>query len=141
MPTQTSYFQREVLQAAQRRGDLEGLRWYVEAEYPRGMVKPGVRRRQPAMWPHGFIPVLPAGPDVDEQQAWAEMLAGLFEAGNAGKGIVFKASLTTLDLLAGLCWYEYGERIEHEVDYICPKCGQVQRAAAGAEPHCECYEW
>ena len=85
MPTQTGYFQRDVLAAAQRDGTLNRLYWYVEAEYPKRLVPPGVKRRQPAMWPMGFIPVLPAGPDVDEQQAWAELLAGLFECGNVGR--------------------------------------------------------
>lgn len=141
MPTQTSWFQRDVLSAAQRDGTLDRLYWFVEAEYPKRLVPPGVKRRQPAMWPMGFIPVLPAGPDVDEQQAWAELLAGLFECGNAGRGIVFKPTLTTADLLDGLRWYEYGEPVGWEVDHICPKCGQVQRGPAGERPRCECWEW
>jgi len=141
MPTQTGYFQRDMLAAAQRDGSLGRLWWFVEAEYPKRLVPPGVKRRQPAMWPMGFIPVLPAGPDVEQQQAWAEMLAGLFESGNAGRGIVFKPTLTTTDLLAGLRWYEYGESVGYEVDHVCPTCGQVQRAPAGERPRCECYAW
>lgn len=141
MPTQTSYFQRDVLGAAQRRGDLQGLYWYVEAEYPKRMVPAGIKRRQPAMWPKGFIPVLPAGPDVEEQQAWAELLAGLFEAGNTGRGIAFKPTLTTADLLAGLHWYEWGDPVGWAVDYICPTCGQVQSVPVGVRPQCECWEW
>jgi hypothetical protein len=141
MPTQTSYFQRDVLQSAQERGDLAGLYWFVEAEWPRRMVPAGVKARQPAMWPKGFIPTIPAGPDVEEQQAWAELLAGLFESGNQSRGVVFKPTLTTADLLEGLCWYEYGEPVRYEVDYICPKCGQVQRVPVGVKPRCECYEW
>ena len=141
MPTQTHYFQADVLSAAQRGGGLDALRWYVEAEYPKRMVPAGVKRRQPAMWPMGFIPVLPAGPDAETQRIWAELLAGLFEAGNAGRGIAFKPTLTTVDLLEGLRWYEWGEPLNYEVDYICPTCGQVQTVPAGVKPRCECYEW
>lgn len=141
MPTQTTYFQRDVLQAAQARNDLAALLWFVEAEYPRRMVPAGVKRRQPAMWPLGFIPCIPAGPDVEEQRHWAELLAGLFEAGNCGRGIVFKATLTTRELMEGLHWYEWGEPVGWTVDYICPTCGQVQTVPAGVKPRCECYEW
>ena len=141
MPTQTRYFQQDVLNAAQRDGKLGELRWYVEAEFPKRLLPPGIKRCQPAQWPMGFIPTLPAGPDVEEQQAWAELLAGLFESGNGGRGITFKATLTTVDLLDGLRWYQYGEPIAHEVDHICAKCGQVTRAPAGAAIRCECYSW
>jgi hypothetical protein len=141
VPTQTGYFQADVLAAAQRDGSLGDLYWYVEAEFPKRMIPPGIRRRQPAQWPMGFIPVLPAGPDVEEQQAWAELLAALFEAGNAGRGIAFKPALTTADLLGGLRWYEYGEEPQYEVDHVCGKCGQVQRGRVGVLIQCECYEW
>ena len=141
MPTQTSYFQQDVLSAAQRDGTLGDLRWYVEAEFPKRLLRPGVKRCQPAQWPHGFIPTLPAGPDVEEQQAWAELLAALFESGNPARGITFKATLTTVDLLEGLRWYQYGEPITHEVDHICAKCGQITRAPAGAHVRCECFSW
>ena len=141
MPTQTGYFQCDVLAAAQRDGTLNRLYWYVEAEYPKRLVPPGVKRRQPAMWPMGFIPVLPAGPDVDRELACAEPRAALVQCGTVGRGIVFKPTLTTADLLDGLRWYEYGGPVGWEVDYVCPKCGQVQRAEAGERPRCECYEW
>jgi len=141
VPPQTSYFQNDVLKAAAARGELGDLRWFVEAEYPKRLVPPGVKRRQPAMWPFGFIPVLPAGPDVETQRALAELLAAVFESGNVGHGIVFRAALTTADLLDGLRWYEYGEPVGYEVDYICPTCGQVQTAPAGNCPRCECYAW
>lgn len=141
MPTQTRYFQQDVLSAAQRDGSIGNLRWFVEAEFPRRMLPAGVKARQPAQWPLGFIPVLPAGPDVEEQQTWAELLAGLFESGNSGRGIAFKASLTTMDLLDGLRWYEYGEQPDYEVDHVCGKCGQVTRAPVGVKVRCECYEW
>jgi hypothetical protein len=141
MPTQTRYFQADVLAAAEARNELGGLFWFVEADYPKRLLPPGIKRRQPATWPLGFIPVLPAGPDVEEQQAWAELLAGLFAAGNVGRGIAFKPTLTTADLLQGLRWYEWGEPVGYEVDYICPKCGQVQRVPAGVKPRCECYAW
>ena len=115
MPTQTRYFQADVLAAAVARNELGGLFWFVEADYPKRLLPPGIKRRQPATWPLGFIPVLPAGPDVEEQQTWAELLAGLFAAGNVGRGIAFKPTLTTADLLiaaiiallpavAGLTW-------------------------------------
>lgn len=141
MPTQTRYFQQDVLRAAQRAGTLANLRWFVEAEFPKRMLRPGVKRCQPAQWPHGFIPVLPAGPDVEVQQTWAELLAALFESGNSGRGITFKATLTTVDLLDGLRWYQYGEPITHEVDHICGTCGQVTRAKVGERPRCECFSW
>ena len=141
MPTQTSYFQNDVLRNAVAAGDLGTLYWFVEAEYPKRLVPAGVKRRQPAMWPFGFIPCIPAGPDPEEQRTWAELLCGLFESGNVGRGIVFKPTLTTADLLDGLRWYEWGESVGYAVDWVCPTCGQVQSAAAGERPRCECYLW
>ncbi len=141
MPTQTSYFQQDVLQAAERDGSLGDLYWYVEAEFPKRLLPPGIKRRQPAQWPMGCIPVLPAGPDVEEQKAWVELLAGLFESGNSGRGIAFKPTLTTVALLEGLHWYQYGELPEYEVDHVCQKCGQVRRGRVGVLIRCECYEW
>lgn len=141
MPTQTSYFQNDVLQSAQRDGRLHELLWFIEADWPKKLVPPGIKRRQPAYWPKGFIPVIPVGPDVEAQRAWAEMLAGLFEACNAGRGIVFKPTLTTVDLMKDLPAYEYGGEIDHIVDHICPKCGQVMQAKASDQIKCECYDW
>lgn len=141
MPTQTSYFQSDVLAAAVRNGTLGSLYWFVEAHYPRRMVRQGVSARQPAMWPHGFIPVLPAGPDPETQREWAGMLSGLFEAGNQGRGIEFRPTLTSLEMMDGLRWYEYGEQPHYQVDYVCDKCGQVMTAPVGQAPQCECWEW
>jgi len=139
--TQTHYFQDAVLKEAMKDGSLGRLYWFTEAEYPKKMLAPGIKRHQPAMWPPGFVPVLPAGPDVEEQRAWAELLAGMFEAGNVGRGIAFKPALTDISLMEGVRWYVYGEEIEYEIDHICPKCGQVSRSKAGVKPKCECYEW
>lgn len=141
MLTQTSYFQEDVLTAAAQRGTLGDLYWFVEAHYPRRMVRHGVSARQPAMWPHGFIPVLPAGPDPETQREWASLLAVLFEAGNQGRGIEFRPTLTSRELLDGLRWYEYGERPNYQVDHVCSKCGQVITAPVGQAPRCECWEW
>lgn len=138
---QTRYFQADILAAAKRDGSLGTLYYYVEAEFPKRLLPPGIKRRQPAQWPHGCIPVLPAGPDPDEQREWAELLAAIFESGNTGRGIAFKPTLTSADLLAGLRWYEWGDQPAYEFDYICPKCGQVQQVPAGVKPRCECYEW
>lgn len=141
MPTQTSYFQQDIIQEARQSNTLGDLYWYVEAEFPKRMIPAGIRRRQPAQWPMGCIPVLRAGPDAEEQRAWAELLAALFESGNCGRGIAFKPTLTTTALLEGLRWYEYGEQPDYEVDHVCLKCGQVQRARVGVLIRCECYEW
>jgi hypothetical protein len=65
MPTQTSYFQQDIINTARRQGELSQLYWYVEAEFPKKMLPAGIRRRQPAQWPHGCIPVLPVGTDPD----------------------------------------------------------------------------
>ena len=142
MPTQTSYFQQDVLRAAQRDGTLGDLFWYVECEFPKKMLPPGIRRRQPAQWPHGCIPVLPVGADVEESRVWAEMLAELFTWDNRGRGITFAPALTSVELLAGLAWYEYGGELPPiEVDHVCGTCGQVHRGTVGKPPRCECYEW
>ena len=142
MPTQTSYQQREILAAAQRQGELCQLYWYVEVEFPKKMIPAGIRRRQPAQWPHGCIPVLPVGDDAEESRTWAELLAGLFEWDNRGRGIVFVPALTSRDLLDGLAWYEYGGDLPPlEVDHICRTCGQVHRGPVGKAPRCECYDW
>ena len=142
MPTQTSYQQRDILDAAKRLGDYDKLCWYIEVEFPKRMIPAGIRRRQPAQWPHGCIPVLPVGDDAEESRTWAEMLAGLFEWDNRGRGIVFAPALTSRDLLDNLQWYEYGETLPPvEVDHVCSTCGQVHRGPLGKPPRCECYEW
>ena len=142
MPTQTSYFQQDILNTARRTGELSQLYWYVEVEFPKRMIPAGIRRRQPAQWPHGCIPVLPVGADAEESRVWAEMLAGLFEWDNRGRGIVFAPALTSRDLLDNLQWYEYGETLPPvEVDHVCSTCGQVHRGPVGKAPRCECYEW
>ena len=73
MPTQTAYQQRDIIASAARMGELDRLRWYIEVEFPKRMIPAGIRRRQPAQWPHGCIPVLPVGDDIEESRAWAEM--------------------------------------------------------------------
>jgi len=142
MPTQTSYQQRDILDAARALGDYDKLFWYVEVEFPKKMLPPGIRRRQPAQWPHGCIPVLPVGDDAEESRTWAEMLAGLFEWDNRGRGIVFAPALTSRELLTDLAWYEYGGELPPiEVDHICSTCGQIHRGLVGKPPRCECYAW
>ena len=142
MPTQTSYQQRDIIASAVRMGELDRLRWYVEAEFPKKMIPAGIRRRQPALWPHGCIPVLPVGNDVEESRTWAEMLAELFTWDNRGRGITFAPALTSVDLLDNLVWYEYGGELPPiEVDHICSTCGQIHRGLVGKPPRCECYAW
>ena len=142
MPTQTSYQQRDILDAAKRVGDYDKLFWYVEVEFPKKMLPAGIRRRQPAQWPHGCIPVLPVGDDADVSRTWAEMLAEMFSWDNRGRGIVFAPALTSVGLLDGLAWYEYGGELPPvEIDHVCSTCGQVHRGLLGQPPRCECYEW
>lgn len=142
MPTQTSYQQREILEGAKQAGDLANLLWYIEAEFPKKMLPAGIRRRQPAQWPHGCIPVLAVGDDADISRTWAEMLAEMFNWDNRGRGIVFAPALTSRDLLDNLTWYEYGEPLPPvEVDHVCATCGQIHRGLIGQPPRCECYEW
>lgn len=142
MPTQTSYFQRDIIQEARQFNTLGDLYWYVEAEFPKRMIPAGIRRRQPAQWPHGCIPVLPVGEDAEESRTWAELLAELFNWDNRGRGITFTPALTSQDLLVGLAWYEYGGALpDLMVDHICRTCGQVHRGPVGKAPRCECYEW
>lgn len=142
MPTQTSYQQRDIITSAVRMGELDRLRWYIEVEFPKKMIPAGIRRRQPAQWPHGCIPVLPVGDDVEESRTWAELLAELFSWDNRGRGIKFAPALTSLDLLDGVAWYEYGGELPPlEVDHVCPTCGQISRGPVGKPPRCECYEW
>ncbi len=142
MPTQTAYQQHDILAAAKQLGDYDKLFWYVEVEFPKKMIPAGVRRRQPAQWPHGCIPVLPVGDDAEVSRAWAEMLAELFSWDNRGRGIVFAPALTSRDLLEQLPWCEYGGELPPvEVDHVCGTCGQVHRGQVGKPPRCECYEW
>ena len=142
MPTQTSYFQQDIISEARQSNTLGDLYWYVEAEFPKRMIPAGIRRRQPAQWPHGCIPVIPAAPDPDAARAWAELLAELFNLDNRGRGIVFAPALTSVDLLAGMTWYEYGGELPPiEVDHICSTCGQIHRGPVGKPPRCECYAW
>ncbi len=142
MPTQTSYFQQDIISEARQSNTLGALYWYVEAEFPKRMIPAGIRRRQPAQWPHGCIPVIPAAPDPDASRAWAELLAELFSLDNRGRGIVFAPALTSVNLLDGLAWYEYGEELPPlEVDHVCGTCGQIHRGPVGKPPQCECYGW
>lgn len=142
MATQTSYFQQDIIREARQSNTLGDLYWYVEVEFPKRMIPSGIRRRQPAQWPHGCIPVIPAAPDPDTSRTWAELLAELFNWDNRGRGITFAPALTSQDLLDGLAWYEYGGALpDLMVDHICRTCGQVTRAKVGERPRCECYEW
>jgi len=55
---------------------------------------------------------------------------------------VFAPALTSVGLLDGLAWYEYGEPLPPiEVDHICSTCGQIHRGPVGKPPRCECYAW
>jgi hypothetical protein len=142
MPTQTSYFQQDIIRGAQQSNTLGDLYWYVEAEFPRNMLHVGIKRRQPARYPYGCIPVLPVGDDADVSRTWAEMLAEMFTWDNRGRGIVFAPALTSRDLLNDLSWYEYGDALPPvEIDHVCSTCGQVHRGLVGQPPRCECYEW
>ena len=142
MATQTSYFQQDIIREARQSSTLGDLYWYVEAEFPKRMIPSGIRRRQPAQWPHGCIPVIPAAPDPDTSRTWAELLAELFNWDNRGRGITFAPALTSRNLLDGVAWYEYGGALpDLMVDHICGTCGQVIRAKVGERPRCECYTW
>ena len=80
--SQTEYFQREVIEAAKKDGTLGNLFWYIEVLFPKQELPPGIKAQQPAQYPAGCIPVLPAGPDAEMQQEWIKFLADMFTAYN-----------------------------------------------------------
>jgi hypothetical protein len=127
-----------VLTSAHERQDLDVLWWYVEAQYPRKMMQPGISGHQPAMWPRGFIPVVAAGPDWETQRIWAELLCELFAEGNRGRDITFRPLLTHIDLLNNLRWYEWGD--QPEIDHICAECGQIRIGPIDEPQKCDCGE-
>jgi len=75
------------------------------------------------------VPVVPVGPDVEEQRHWAHLLLELFKESNRGRGMLFALALTDCDMLCdmlkGYRWYVYGETPPAAADVICGWCGEV----------------
>lgn len=138
--TQTKRWQERTLEAAAQRGELGRLYWFIEMEVPAHLRPRPDARYMPASYPPGFVPVVAAGPDWQQQREYAQLLTIAFETGNAGRPIQFAPALTDVDLLkaGGFYYYEFGEQPHQEIDHICALCGTITRARCSSRPRCTC---
>lgn len=121
MEKQTRTWQKKIIDGAIRQGELDRLYWFVEMTLPRSMGGGTAA----ATYPVRCVPVVPVGPDVEEQRHWAHLLRELFKESNQGRGILFEVALTDCDLLNAFRWYVYGETPPPAPDAICDWCGEV----------------
>lgn len=136
MATQNRTWQRRRIDDAKTAGDLPRLFWFIEMDLPAGLRPRPDARHLPATYPPGFVPVIPAGPDPEEQREYAEIMQICFEAANAGRRIEFNLALTDASLLTSFYWYQFGEEPTQEIDHVCPLCGSIRRGPATRPPAC-----
>lgn len=120
MGSQTRTWQQKIIDGAKRLRELDRLYWFVEMTLPRAMGGGYAA----ATYPVRCVPVIPAGPEPEEQRHWAHLLLELFKDTNQGRGILFDLALTDCDILKEYRWYVYGET-PPAPDVICEWCGEV----------------
>jgi len=100
MPSQTQRFQKLVIKAAQKRGELSRLFWAVEMERSPG-------QHQVALL-HGRVPVVPLAPDVQDATDAAQVLMYALQSGKVAK---FGLVLLDVEILNSLGpkWYVWGK--------------------------------
>lgn len=116
MSTQTRTWQRKILEQASR-DNYAGLYWYIEWQL-------GYNNYASAAAPGKFVPVVPVGPDPETSRHWAHLLAELFRVSNP-PGSSFEPALTSIEVLATVPWYVWGET--PIVDVVCALCGSVEQ--------------
>ncbi|MGD9726273.1 MAG: hypothetical protein AB7R40_22295 [Nitrospiraceae bacterium] len=121
MGTQTRTWQKKIIAGATRLQELNRLYWFVEMTLPRAMGGGYAA----ATYPVRAVPVVPVGPDPEEQRHWAHLLLELFKECNQRRGIEFDLALTDCDILQEYRWYVYGEMPPPAPDAICEWCGEV----------------
>lgn len=99
MPSQSQGFQKLIIKAAQKRGELSRLFWAVEMERSPG-------QHQIALL-DGRVPVVPLAPDVQDAIDAAQVLMYGLREGKVAKFGLCLLDVETLNNL-GPEWYRYG---------------------------------
>ena len=132
---QTKTWQRKIIDAAKRKGELCTLFWFVNVAVPSRYYDDRKPREQPGMFPGKFVPVIRIGPDEIESRHHAETLAEIFAFVNRGRGFTVAVEITDANMLAdGWQWYEWGSVMW---DCVCGVCGGV---FADTSPQLDCCE-
>ena len=166
MIIQTESWQKEILDGAQKKGELHLVYYCLEMRLPKRLEKKTGVRRMIAQHPVGYYPVVRLGPMpeelpsdpaeadrfIEEYREWAkltiDLLRRLLEAANADwltggpSGIEFKPSLVAVDDLPPYTyeWWESwaGELPSYTVDRTCPWCGGISTVPRNKGWECEC---
>ena len=115
---QSPSFRRRILDAAKRDGSLHTLYWHIEFRSPVSLLPPWLKAQNPltgsvvfvASHPGKHIPVIPVGSDPAISMEYAELLKGWMHSRNRWVQDIGIA-LMPADLLRGLKWYEWGDRL------------------------------
>ncbi len=135
---QSPSFRRRILDAAKRDGSLHTLYWHIEFRSPVSLLPPWLKAQNPltgsvvfvASHPGKHIPVIPVGDDPAISMEYAELLRGWMWSRNRWVQDIGIA-LMPADLLSGLKWYEWGDRLPPG-DEFCRKCGGVSECVCDA---------
>ena len=135
---QSPSFRRRILDAAKRDGSLHELYWHIEFRSPVSLLPPWLKAQNPltgsvvfvASHPGKHIPVIPVGSDPAISMEYAELLRGWMHSRNRWVQDIGIA-LMPADLLRGLKWYEWGDRLPPG-DEFCRKCGGVGECVCDA---------
>ena len=135
---QAPSFRRKILDAAKRDGSLHELYWHVEFRSPVSLLPPWLKAQKPLMGsvvfvashPGKHIPVIPVGDDPAISMEYAELLRGWMWSRNRWVQDIGIA-LMPADLLRGLKWYEWGDRLPPG-DEFCKRCGAVGECVCDA---------
>lgn len=128
---QSPSFRRRILDAAKRDGSLHTLYWHIESRAPASLLPPSIRPPGTlvgsvvfvASHPGKHIPVIPVGDDPAVSVEYAELLRGWMHSRNRWVQDIGVALMPS-DLLRGLKWYEWGDRLPAG-DEFCRRCGGV----------------
>ena len=135
---QSPSFRRRILDAAKRDGSLHTLYWHIEFRSPVSLLPPWLKAQNPltgsvvfvASHPGKHIPVIPVGSDPAISMEYAELLKGWMHSRNRWVQDIGVA-LMPADLLRGLKWYEWGDRLPPG-DEFCKRCGAVGECVCDA---------
>lgn len=133
---QTEGWQQEILAGAAHLNDLGSLVWFVQmicslTKAQRRTLTPAQQqalRYRTARWPGEWVPYVPVAPDPALSRIDAELLAGLFAAGN-DPTVTFVPALALRTELASVRHYEFGEPWDH----VCSRCGGVFASVVAEE--------
>lgn len=135
---QSPSFRRRILDAAKRDNTLHTLYWHIEFRSPVSLLPPWLKAQNPltgsvvfvASHPGKHIPVIPVGDEPAISMEYAELLRGWMHSRNRWVQDIGIA-LMPADLLRGLKWYEWGDRLPPG-DEFCKRCGAVGECVCDA---------